>query len=43
LASAWSTVVEAAPKPPRSAGSKVEDAGDGGAKIAEFLIAQKLI
>jgi electron transfer flavoprotein beta subunit len=43
LANAWSTVLEAAPKPPRSGGQKVEDEGDGGTKIAEFLIAQKLI
>ena len=43
LANAWSTVVEAAPKPPREAGQRVEDDGDGGAKIAEYLVAQKLI
>ncbi|HEX9334749.1 MAG TPA: electron transfer flavoprotein subunit beta/FixA family protein [Pseudonocardiaceae bacterium] len=43
LANAWSAVVAAAPKPPRSGGTKVEDEGDGGTKIAEFLIAQKLI
>jgi electron transfer flavoprotein beta subunit len=43
LANAWSTVVEAAPKPPREAGQRVEDDGDGGTKIAEYLVAQKLI
>jgi electron transfer flavoprotein beta subunit len=43
LANAWSTVLEAAPKPPRSGGQKVEDEGDGGTKIAEFLVSQKLI
>jgi electron transfer flavoprotein beta subunit len=43
LASAWSTVVEASPKPPREAGQRVEDDGDGGVKIAEYLVAQKLI
>jgi electron transfer flavoprotein beta subunit len=43
LANAWSTVVEAAPKPPREAGQRVEDDGDGGVKIAEYLVAQKLI
>ncbi|MCP2259913.1 electron transfer flavoprotein beta subunit [Streptoalloteichus tenebrarius] len=43
LANAATTVVEAAPKPPRSGGQKVEDAGDGGVRIAEFLAAQKLI
>jgi electron transfer flavoprotein beta subunit len=43
LANAWSSVVDAAPKPPRTAGEKVEDDGTGGNKIAEYLIAQKLI
>ncbi len=43
LANAWSTVLEAAPKPPREAGQRVEDDGDGGVKIAEYLVAQKLI
>jgi len=43
LGSAWSTVVEALPKPPREAGQRVEDDGDGGVKIAEYLVAQKLI
>jgi electron transfer flavoprotein beta subunit len=43
LASASTAVLEAAPKPPRSAGTRVEDSGDGGAKVAEYLISQKLI
>jgi electron transfer flavoprotein beta subunit len=43
LANAWSSVVDATPKPPRSGGQKVEDEGDGGAKIAEYLVGQKLI
>jgi electron transfer flavoprotein beta subunit len=43
LDNAWSTVLEAAPKPPRSAGQKVTDEGDGGAQIAAFLVSQKLI
>jgi electron transfer flavoprotein beta subunit len=43
LASALSTVADAAPKPPKAAGEKVADEGDGGSKIAAFLIAQKLI
>ncbi|WP_031464797.1 electron transfer flavoprotein subunit beta/FixA family protein [Sciscionella sediminilitoris] len=43
LGNAWSTVTEAAPKPPRAAGQKAEDEGDGGTKIAEYLVAQKLI
>ncbi|HEY3260078.1 MAG TPA: electron transfer flavoprotein subunit beta/FixA family protein [Pseudonocardiaceae bacterium] len=43
LANALSTVLEAAPRPPRSAGQKVEDDGSGGIRIAEYLVAQKLI
>lgn len=43
LASATSEVVEFATRPPRSGGVLVKDEGDGGAKIAEFLVAQKLI
>jgi electron transfer flavoprotein beta subunit len=43
LGAAWSTVLEAAPKPPRTAGEKVEDSGDGGVKVAEYLVGQKLI
>jgi len=43
LSAAWSTVVEAAPKPPREAGQRVEDEGDGGSKVATYLVSQKLI
>jgi electron transfer flavoprotein beta subunit len=43
LSAAWSSVVEAAPKPPREAGQRVEDDGDGGVKAAEYLVSQKLI
>ncbi|HEY8373298.1 MAG TPA: electron transfer flavoprotein subunit beta/FixA family protein [Pseudonocardiaceae bacterium] len=43
LANALTKVVEAAPKPPRTAGQRITDEGDGGVKIAEFLVAQKLI
>jgi len=43
LAAAWSSVTEAAPKPPREAGQRVEDEGDGGVKAAEYLVSQKLI
>ncbi|EIF00072.1 electron transfer flavoprotein subunit beta/FixA family protein [Saccharomonospora glauca] len=43
LANAGSTVLEAAPKPPRTAGQKITDEGDGGTKVAEFLVAQKII
>jgi electron transfer flavoprotein beta subunit len=40
---ALSSVTSAQPKPPKSAGEKVTDEGDGGQKIAAFLVSQKLI
>jgi electron transfer flavoprotein beta subunit len=40
---ALTSVVSAAPKPPKSAGEKVVDDGDGGVKIAAFLAAEKLV
>ena len=40
---ALSEVSDAQPKPPKSAGEKVTDEGDGGQKIAAFLVSQKLI
>ncbi|OLR91641.1 electron transfer flavoprotein subunit beta/FixA family protein [Actinokineospora bangkokensis] len=43
LGSATSKVVEVAPKPPRAAGQRVEDEGDGGSRIAEYLVGQKII
>ncbi|MFC5996641.1 electron transfer flavoprotein subunit beta/FixA family protein [Pseudonocardia hispaniensis] len=43
LANALSSVTSSQPKPPKSAGEKIEDEGDGGAKIAAYLVAQKLI
>ena len=42
-AGAWTAVADAAQRPPRSAGVKVADEGDGGVKLAEFLSAQKFI
>jgi electron transfer flavoprotein beta subunit len=42
-ATALTTVVSAAPKPAKSAGEKIVDDGDGVAKVAAFLVAQKLI
>jgi electron transfer flavoprotein beta subunit len=42
-AGALTQVTGASPKPPKAAGEKVVDDGDGGAKIAAFLVAQKLI
>src|SRR4030081_540303 len=43
LANAGSKVVASTPKPPKTAGEKVTDEGDGGTKIAEYLVAQKII
>jgi electron transfer flavoprotein beta subunit len=43
LANAATTVLESAPKPPREAGQRITDEGDGGTKAAEYLVAQKLI
>jgi len=43
LANALSTVLEVAPRPPRTAGQKIEDDGNGGQRIAEYLIAQKIV
>ncbi|WP_314034223.1 electron transfer flavoprotein subunit beta/FixA family protein [Dietzia sp. CH92] len=40
---AASTVTSSAPKPPRAAGEKVVDEGEGGNDIAKYLVAQKLI
>jgi electron transfer flavoprotein beta subunit len=42
-AGALTSVTAVAPKPPKAGGEKVADNGDGGAKIAAFLVAQKLI
>ena len=43
LANAWSRVIESQPKPAKSGGVRIEDEGDGGAKIATYLVSQKLI
>ncbi|MGH4013667.1 MAG: electron transfer flavoprotein subunit beta/FixA family protein [Pseudonocardiaceae bacterium] len=43
LVGATSTVVESTPRPPREAGQVVTDEGDGGVKLAEYLIGHKLI
>ena len=43
VANAGSKVTASTPKPPKTAGEKVTDEGDGGTKIAEYLVAQKII
>ncbi|HLS49624.1 MAG TPA: electron transfer flavoprotein subunit beta/FixA family protein [Actinomycetaceae bacterium] len=40
---AASTVTSSSPKPPRAAGEKVVDEGEGGNDVAKYLVAQKLI
>ena len=42
-AGALTSVTSVAPKPPKAAGEKVVDDGDGGARVAAFLVAQKLV
>src|SRR5689334_21063400 len=43
FAGATSTVVESAKRPPRSAGTKLADDGDGGVKLVEFLVTEKFV
>jgi electron transfer flavoprotein beta subunit len=43
VANAGSKVLSSTPKPPKSAGEKIADEGEGGNKIAEYLVAQKII
>src|SRR5581483_9351596 len=40
LANAGSTVLSATPKPPKTAGEKVTDEGDGSNDVAKYLVAQ---
>jgi electron transfer flavoprotein beta subunit len=39
---AWSTVKDALPRPARAGGVKVTDEGEGGNKLAEFLVEKRL-
>ncbi|TLF79186.1 electron transfer flavoprotein subunit beta/FixA family protein [Nocardia cyriacigeorgica] len=43
VANAGTVVTASTPKPPRTAGEKIADEGDGGTKIAQYLIGQKII
>ncbi|MBM6405440.1 electron transfer flavoprotein subunit beta/FixA family protein [Phycicoccus sp. CSK15P-2] len=43
LDAAWTKVVSFAKRPPREQGEIVTDEGDGGARLAEFLSAQKFL
>ena len=41
--SAWSSVESAAPRPPREKGIKLDDSGDGGVKLADYLAEKRLV
>jgi electron transfer flavoprotein beta subunit len=43
LDAAWTKVLEFAQRPPREQGQVVTDEGDGGTKLAEFLISRKFV
>ncbi|GAA2067334.1 electron transfer flavoprotein subunit beta/FixA family protein [Williamsia deligens] len=43
LENAGSTVTNNTPKPPKTAGERVTDEGDGGSKVAQYLVGQKII
>ena len=43
LAGAWSAVETVTKRPPRQAGTVITDEGDGGVKLAEFLVTGKFI
>ncbi|MGN6300863.1 MAG: electron transfer flavoprotein subunit beta/FixA family protein [Angustibacter sp.] len=43
LAAAWTTVEAVAARPPREKGQVVTDEGDGGTKLAEFLVSRKFV
>ncbi|MFT4088544.1 MAG: electron transfer flavoprotein subunit beta/FixA family protein [Gordonia sp. (in: high G+C Gram-positive bacteria)] len=43
LANAASSVTGVTPKPPRTAGERIADEGDGGTKVVEYLVGQKII
>jgi len=43
LDSSWSVVNDATPRPPRAAGQKVTDDGNGGAALVTFLAEKKLL
>lgn len=43
VANAGSKVLSSTPKPPKTAGEKVTDEGEGGKKVAEYLVGQKII
>jgi electron transfer flavoprotein beta subunit len=40
---AWSRVESASPRPARAAGIKIEDSGDGGNQLADYLLEKRLV
>lgn len=40
---AWSIVTDAQARPPRDKGIKIEDSGDGGSKLADYLAEKRLV
>ncbi|KAA0024185.1 electron transfer flavoprotein subunit beta/FixA family protein [Antrihabitans cavernicola] len=43
VANAGTTVTSSTPKPPRTAGERATDEGEGGNQIAQYLVSQKII
>jgi electron transfer flavoprotein beta subunit len=43
LGAAWTTVESVTARPPREQGQVVTDEGDGGAKLAEFLVSRMFV
>ena len=39
----WSKVENSSPRPPRDKGVKIEDSGDGGNKLVEFLLEKRVV
>lgn len=43
LSAAWSVVEDVTARPPRQAGERVTDEGDGGSRLVEYLVGNKLV
>jgi electron transfer flavoprotein beta subunit len=43
ISAAWSQVENSVPRPPRDKGIKIEDSGDGGSKLVEFLLEKRVV
>lgn len=43
LAAAWTTVLSATARPPRTAGRRIPDEGNGGSVLVDFLVEQRLV